>query len=673
MNIWHSASYNPTIHALPQFAAALTVMLWITLVLVRERGSRVSALLFLLGLAASGGYLSAGFSFSSTSDALSTFWTRTGFTSLSFIPGAVFHFSMSVLRLEQINRGYVRLMWGVSLAFAPLPHGTDHMIPGIERYWWGTTASASWLNSALLIGIWFTTLVCLWHFHREFRRARPGSLHRRRVKAYLWAIGVGVLTLVDFLPEVGLDTYPVGFVFMTLFLVLATRATWRYRLVDLTPAFAARQLLETMQGAVLVTDEEDRIQLANRAACEMLRGHEEDLLGTLAGDLMTVARVKGGTTRDIHPRWRTLDGHLVDVSVSASALTDRDGRPAGTVYAAMDISPLRATQAELTALSESLEQRVQQRSAALEQRAAQLEQEVAERQRAEAALKEAYDELRSTQRQLLQSEKMAAIGQLAAGVAHEINNPAGFVLSNLETMQDYAKLLLGELATRQELANAAAAGEPGARDALLSHLARAARDEEQQYLREDCPEVLADTLEGADRIRDIVLNLKTYAHPGDEQVRQVDLNHEIERALLLTANELKYTCEVVKDLQPLPPVSCHNGQLGQVFVNLLVNASQAMEDGGRISVRSFPRRGEGGITVEIEDDGPGMSEQVRAHVFEPFFTTKEEGKGTGLGLSIVHDIILRHQGTIEVRSAPGQGTTFTINLPEASGAETNER
>ncbi len=667
--IWHSSSYNYTGHALPQVAAAVVVMVWVTAVLVRERASRVSVLLFVLALGASCGYLSAAFSFSAVDAAVSTFWTRTGFTGLSLIPGAVFHFTMSVLLLEDRRRPLIWLMWGVSALFAPLPHATEVMIPGVVRHWWGTTAELSWLNVALLGLIFGTTLVCLWHLRLHYLQAEPGSMHRARVKAYLLSISVGVLSLVDFVAETGLELYPVGFVFMALFVLLAAHATWRHRLVDLTPAFAAPEVLRTMQGAVLVTDQDDRITLVNRGACAMLRCEEDDLLRMKISEVLTFGDSRSSrATQDYRICWRALDGHLVDVSVSASPLKDGSGRLVGTVYAALDISALRAARDELNQLNSSLEDRVARRTAALARETADLEQELAERRRAEEALRKAYDELRSTQRQLVQSEKMAAIGQLAAGVAHEINNPAGFVLSNLETMKEYTESVMEELRVRQRLCRAAASGQPGARDALVEHLTEAAASEEAQLIRDDFPDVTAETIVGADRIREIVSNLGAYARPGEEIPRPVDLNRELERALSLTHNELKYTCEVVRDLeQDLPLVPGHAGELGQVFVNLLVNASHAVSGRGRVEVRT--RRRDEQVAVEVSDDGDGMPAQVRHQIFEPFFTTKKVGQGTGLGLSIAHGIIQRHGGTIRVDSAEGVGTTFSVSLPIQPGVD----
>ena len=252
-------------------------------------------------------------------------------------------------------------------------------------------------------------------------------------------------------------------------------------------------------------------------------------------------------------------------------------------------------------------------------------------------------------------------------MAHEINNPAGFVLSNMETMEEYSRRLLDELRTQERLAAAADDGDGWA--ALEQHMAAFLEDEELQYIEEDCAALLDETTAGAERIRGIVCNLKTYAHPGDGVPREVDVNQQLEQALALIQNQLRYRSEVHTDLGSLPPVLGHGGELGQAFINLLVNASQAVDSDGQIRVSTRALKGDdAGVEIRISDNGAGMDEEVQEHIFEPFFTTKEVGHGAGLGLSMVYSIVQRHEGTIDVHSARGEGTVFTIELPAARAA-----
>jgi signal transduction histidine kinase len=267
---------------------------------------------------------------------------------------------------------------------------------------------------------------------------------------------------------------------------------------------------------------------------------------------------------------------------------------------------------------------------------------------AEKKLLASNEELIAMQSQLLQSEKMAAIGQLAAGVAHEINNPIGFVNSNLGTLKTYSGHLLAIID----------AYERGV--AASTEQARQAAD--LDFLREDLPALLVESQDGLNRVTKIVQDLKDYSRVNDVGRQQADLNAAMESTLNVVWNELKYKAEVIRELGDIPKVDCIPAQINQVFTNLLVNAAQAIPEHGKIVIRS---RCEGEqVCFEIEDNGLGMSEDVQRRIFEPFFTTKPVGKGTGLGLSISYDIVVKkHGGRLEVSSEPGKGSCFRVSLP----------
>ncbi|GFO69996.1 hypothetical protein GMLC_35750 [Geomonas limicola] len=270
-------------------------------------------------------------------------------------------------------------------------------------------------------------------------------------------------------------------------------------------------------------------------------------------------------------------------------------------------------------------------------------------------LAQAFQELKATHSQLLQQEKMASIGQLAAGVAHEINNPMGFISSNLGTMEKYLQRLAGFLGQQSD---AVAQCAP---EALREELARARRSFKVDYILSDAASLLSESQEGADRVRRIVQNLKSFSRVDDTQATYVDLNECLESTISIAWNELKYKTTLNRDYGTLPQVKCLPQQLNQVFLNILVNAAHAIEKQGGVTVTT---RAEGErVSVAIADTGCGIPEEIRGRIFEPFFTTKEVGKGTGLGLSISYDIIKKHGGSIEVESEPGKGTTFTVWLP----------
>jgi signal transduction histidine kinase len=260
----------------------------------------------------------------------------------------------------------------------------------------------------------------------------------------------------------------------------------------------------------------------------------------------------------------------------------------------------------------------------------------------EARVEERTRELRDTQALLVQSEKMRSLGQLVAGVAHELNNPIGFVHANLQLLDDYVGRLL-----RRDL-----------------------DDEKRRKTREAIHKLLQRSREGTERVKQIVQDLRTFSRTDHAELQEVCLNEEIDRTLSLMEPRLKGGVRIERDYGELPRVRCFAGQLNQVFMNLLMNACDALEGTGTITIRTRAIRD--GVRLEFEDDGPGMPPEVKARVFEPFFTTKPVGKGTGLGLSLSHGIVERHGGSMRVDSEPGGGTRFTIELPLAPPAPGRE-
>ncbi len=263
------------------------------------------------------------------------------------------------------------------------------------------------------------------------------------------------------------------------------------------------------------------------------------------------------------------------------------------------------------------------------------------------------ERLQATQQQLLQSEKMASIGQLAAGVAHEINNPVGYVYSNVGTLKGYVEELL------RVVRHLGGQGEGPAPQCDID------------FLEEDIPQLIAETREGLDRVKKIVQDLKDFSRVDkSESWEEANLVKGLESTLNIVQNEVKYKATVVKELVPLPDVPCLPTQLNQVFMNLLVNAAQAIPSKGTITLRSgFD---DACVWIEVADDGCGMPPDVQARIFEPFFTTKPVGKGTGLGLSVSYSIVQKHNGRIELRSAAGQGTSFRVVLPRLREGQLNE-
>jgi len=274
------------------------------------------------------------------------------------------------------------------------------------------------------------------------------------------------------------------------------------------------------------------------------------------------------------------------------------------------------------------------------------------------------DELAQAQRHLLQSEKMASIGQLAAGVAHELNNPIGFVSSNMSTLDGY---LHDIFAITEAYAEAEAATGPQCPQ--LEQVQALKREKDYDFLRDDIFQLMVESKDGLSRVAKIVKDLKDFSRAGEASMQWADLHQGLDSTLNIVWNELKYKCTVTKDYGSLPQVWCEPSQINQVFMNLLVNAGHAIPDKGEITLRTG-QQGEQ-VFVAITDTGAGIAPENLIRIFDPFFTTKPVGQGTGLGLSLSYSIVQKHQGRIEVQSAPGMGTTFTVWLPINPPDKTN--
>jgi len=265
------------------------------------------------------------------------------------------------------------------------------------------------------------------------------------------------------------------------------------------------------------------------------------------------------------------------------------------------------------------------------------------------------------QAQLIQAEKLASLGQMAAGLAHEINNPVSYVTSNLRALDEYVSAVGPLLRMMSEWLAEPGTGTRTVSAEQLERMRRLWEEGDVEELLTDMPELLQESLTGTRRIKEIAQSLRVFAREDDGQSQSVDLNEELESTLRMVGTELKYKCEVKRDFGPLPRITCPPTQIVQVFTNLLMNAAQSIETRGEIRIRT--RQQDQEVVVEISDTGKGMTAETLARLFTPFFTTKPRGQGTGLGLSISRDIVTRQGGRIEVRSEPGKGSTFTVYLP----------
>ncbi|HEX8989186.1 MAG TPA: bacteriohemerythrin [Rhodocyclaceae bacterium] len=386
----------------------------------------------------------------------------------------------------------------------------------------------------------------------------------------------------------------------------------------------------------------------------ILSGSIEDIRA-LYGDKMRRSAVIEGAVEaeDFFPHFGDSGRWLF---FTAAPIRDAEGRLIGVIETLQDVTERRRAEEKLRQHQVRLEELVAERTRQLEATNQALARRNVELTRLNKRLSEA-------QAQLLQSEKLASIGQLAAGVAHEINNPIGFVQSNIGTLDKYLRGLLKVLEAYEE-------AEPliadGARRESLQELRRRV---DLEFLKSDASELLSESRDGIGRVTKIVQDLKDFSRVGSGEAWEcADLHRGIDSTLNIVANELKYKADVVREYGALPPVECVPSQLNQVFMNLLVNAAHAIgKERGVVTIRTGAQAGH--VWLEFSDTGCGIPEDIRARIFDPFFTTKPVGQGTGLGLSLAYGIIRHHEGSITVESEVGKGTTFRIRLPVQRGVQ----
>ncbi len=407
---------------------------------------------------------------------------------------------------------------------------------------------------------------------------------------------------------------------------------------------------------------------------------EDVQAGKPARELLLAAEL--GRYEDESQRLRK-DGSLFWVNAVVTALQDEEGNLRGFAKVTQDITARKQVELDLQTAYEELEIRVAERTAALSRSNELLRQEICDRQQTEEALHKAaaklnqrtrqlettLNQLRNTQTHLIQSEKMSALGQLVAGVAHEINNPVNFIYGNLSYASQYIEDLLGLIAAYQT-------HYPNPPAAILEQIEAIELD----FLLVDLPKLLNSMKIGADRIHQIVLSLRNFSRLDEADMKPVDIHEGIDNTLLILHNRIKprpdhVAIEVMRDYGHLPKVVCYAGQLNQVFMNILSNAIDALEEfygasdtnasGPKPTIRICTRVEDGQwVKIAIADNGPGIPEDVQHRLFEPFFTTKPIGKGTGLGLSISYQVVVeKHQGRLQCLSTLGQGTEFLITIP----------
>jgi two-component system NtrC family sensor kinase len=384
-------------------------------------------------------------------------------------------------------------------------------------------------------------------------------------------------------------------------------------------------IIENMNTAVLVVDTEGCVTSCNAPAQQILGRGVDALLGRPAGDwfpdeaghgivartLDEGVRFKGAESTLTRP-----DGSLVPVGISCAPISGAGGEPLGAVATFQDLTGIRQLQS-----------------------------------------------------QVLQTEKMASIGQLAAGVAHEINNPTGFIHANLFQMAEYVSELRGVWGVVEQLQKCVAQGAGEEAQRASQELASAAEEVDVAFVLTDLTKAIRESQEGSERIRHIVQDLRDFSHQDTGELVIADVNQCLDSTANIVWPMMKHLVVLEKEYRDLPALNCYPMQLKQVFMNLLVNAYQAIEEKlgrssgetGRIQLRTEFRGDR--VVVSVSDSGAGIEASHLDRIFDPFFTTKKVGAGTGLGLSTSYNIVQRHGGTLRVESVPGEGSTFLVLLP----------
>lgn len=417
-----------------------------------------------------------------------------------------------------------------------------------------------------------------------------------------------------------------------------------------------RVLLKDINDAYFEVDILGNFTIVNSAMCNALGYGPEELIGTKYWKLMDkeVGKILQQAVEDLHKKDQTInlldmiafkkDGTKVIYEAMVSVIKETDGVVIGFRGVGRDVTRRRQMEVELKKNQEDLIKKNRE----IEERRKDL-------QMALAKLEKAHDELKSSQLKILQQEKMASIGQLAAGVAHELNNPMSFISSNLNTLDKYIKRLTDFIRVQSEAVLSV-------KDTSAVYKVDKKREEVKlDHILDDAKVLLKESLNGAERVKKIVHELNSFSRMDEEEYKKADINECIESAITIVWNELKYKATLEKKFGSLPLTMCYPRQMNQVFVNLLINAVNSIPEKGIISVKTWHENDS--VWIEVADTGNGISRENLIKIFEPFFTTKEAGKGTGLGLSITYEIVQRHKGEITVKSEVGQGTTFTIRIP----------
>ena len=525
-----------------------------------------------------------------------------------------------------------------------------------------THASMSYQPTLLLVSILFSimiSIIALWLTFRLSGEKQPPQLWQKLISAVVMGFAIAgmhyigmaatefkipqsELALISAVPE---NTWLVTtIVISALILLILSLAAIRIDQFITQQADALnisqmrnKQIMDNAADTIITINELGIIQTFNRAGANIFGYNADEVIGTNISGLMSgflndcicgeKTDVVGNGIREITAMHKNGTTISLELSISEMLLTDNSYIYIGIMR---DIGERKRNEEALTL--------------------------------SHARLKESHNKFQETHQQLLQSEKMASIGQLAAGVAHEINNPIGYVSSNIGTLQNYITSLVTLIDDYEKLES-----QTNKDSDALKYVQAKKDDLDFDFLKQDIFELLTESRDGISRVKGIVQDLKDFSHVDENEWQHADLHKGLNSTLNIVNNEIKYHTKVIKEYGDMPLIECMPSQLNQVFMNLLVNASHAIENQGIITIRTGHQ--ENKVWIAIEDNGKGIPEDEIKRIFEPFYTTKPVGVGTGLGLSVSYSIIQKHNGQIDITSAEGQGTCFKVWLPIAQNKD----
>ena len=421
-------------------------------------------------------------------------------------------------------------------------------------------------------------------------------------------------------------------------------------------------IIESMgEGLIVISPKRDIVTL-NEAFCSMTGYKRQDLIGKKIDSIFSHDMqsnesysssfdiiMNKGAISNLETHCINKAGEKIPVLFSGAAMRSKGKEDVVAIVSIVcvvrDITQRKKMEEDLKNAKQSLEEHHQQLHDAFDD------------------MKKTHEELKTTQNQLLQSEKLASIGQLSAGIAHEINNPLGFISSNIEALESYIHSYMQVLDFSDQIRAAIASKDFEVAAAIVLQVKELEDRINYDFIKDDVYSLIKESKGGIERIKKIIMDLKTFARPDTESQKSSRIEEILDAAVNICWNEIKYWADLKKEYAHVSPIVCNSQKLVQVIVNLLVNASQAIprDQRGLITIKTYEDNEY--IYVDVKDSGKGIEQEHLRKIFDPFFTTKEIGVGTGLGLSVTYQIIKEQQGDIKVKSEIGKGTIFTISLP----------